>query len=93
MPSIKIIYFTKLKFQMILNGYAFDIMIMDALTNLNDEFDLSERNDLIHDRFNSIQDSKCIYFNFKQIQASDSSSRFKHQIQAADSFVFINVNE
>ena len=60
MPINDIIYFTKLKFQMILNGYAFDIM--DALTNLNDEFDLSERNDLIHDRFNSIQDSKCIRF-------------------------------
>ena len=80
MPINDIIYFTKLKFQMILNGYAFDIM--DALTNLNDEFDLSERNDLIHDRFNSIQDSKCIYFNFKQIQAADSSSRFKQQIHS-----------
>ena len=76
MPINDIIYFTKLKFQMILNGYAFDIM--DALTNLNDEFDLSERNDLIHSRFNSIQDSKCNYFNFKQIQAADSSSRFIH---------------
>ena len=80
MPINDIIYFTKLKFQMILNGYAFDIM--DALTNLNDEFDLSERNDLIHDRFNSIQDSKCIYFNFKQIQADrfkqTDSSRFIH---------------
>ena len=88
MPINDIIYFTKLKFQMILNGYAFDIM--DALTNLNDEFDLSERNDLIHDRFNSIQDSKCIYLNFKQIQAADSSSRFKHQIH---SFLSILMNK
>ena len=82
MPINNIINFTKLNFQMILNGYAFDIMIMDALTNLNDEFDLSERNDLIHDRFNSLQDSKCIYFNFKMIQADSSRS-----------FNFFNINE
>ena len=80
MPINDIIYFTKLKFQMILNGYAFDIM--DALTNLNDEFEFSERNDLIHDRFNSLQDSKCIYFNFKMIQADSSRS-----------FNFFNINE
>ena len=80
MPINDIIYFTKLKFQMILNGYAFDIM--DALTNLNDEFEFSERNDLIHDRLNSLQDSKCIYFNFKMIQADSSRS-----------FNFFNINE
>ena len=74
---------TKYKFQMILKGYFFDAM--NALTNINSIFDLSGRNDLIHDSF--------FLFNLRFIQIQKYSFIFIHIHLNSKIFIHIHSSE